>query len=57
MACEKKNPVRCHAKMIRENEIRLSEALSRIHSHLIVLAEGQDAILKALGKRGRYGQG
>jgi hypothetical protein len=31
------------------------EALSRIHSHLIVLAEGQDAILRAIGKRRRYG--
>ena len=34
-----------------------AEALSRVHSHLVVLAEGQDAILRALKKRGRYGQG
>lgn len=34
----------------------IEEALSRVHSHLIVLAEGQDAILRAMGKRRRYGQ-
>lgn len=42
---------------ISKSQTLIAEALSRVHSHLIVLAEGQDAILRALGKRRRYGQG
>ena len=39
------------------DHLPIVEALSRVHSHLVVLAEGQDAILRAMGKRGRYGLG
>lgn len=31
------------------------EAISRVNSHLVVLAEGQDAILRAMRKKARYG--
>lgn len=47
----------CWHEVKRTANDEFKEALSRVHSHLVVLAEGQDAILRALGKRGRYGQG
>lgn len=39
----------------KKEVVEFAEALSRVHSHLIVLAAGQDAILRALRNRGSRG--
>jgi hypothetical protein len=45
----------CWHELKRTENAEFTEALSRVHSHLIVLAAGQDAILRALRKRGSRG--